>query len=271
MRRSANSQRWFPPKQPTKTLLKNKTNPQKTGNCLAVSSKINSINRMRGLPDHPLRVFVPPGTRHSEDMKSFVNLQLLEIVYMDYEEPPPPVLHFKLRDFQVEALKFLASNPRALIEAPTGAGKTLVFTEHIKTLLPRTAIVVSPTKFLVDQTASRLEEAGLKCRRAGFTWRCQPLPNQAPYPLSLSRGLPWWSRASYHVFKPRSPWSSPLLQLLLSRETLASQQRLFSFASVSWGTKFFLLLPSSQRSKSVTTWRSAFKTRKITLSTSPLT
>ena len=148
-----------------KLFFKTKVSLRRLGTAFAVSFKLNAINRMRGLKDHPLRVFVPPGTRHTEDLDHFIELKLLEIVYMDYEEPTPPVLPpFQLRDFQVKAVEFLANNPQALIHAPTGAGKTQILIELINTLIDRITIVASPTKFLVDQTASRMEEAGLQCK-----------------------------------------------------------------------------------------------------------
>ena len=133
---------------------------------IAAQAKCNFLNLQKGLPTRPLILVCLPGTKFSKHLKSYIRPGLVEVVEIPFVPPAPapaPSFHFELRDFQVQALQFLASNPRALINAPTGAGKTLIFIEHIKTLLPRVAIVVSPTKFLVDQTASRLEEAGLKC------------------------------------------------------------------------------------------------------------
>jgi superfamily II DNA or RNA helicase len=93
----------------------------------------------------------------------------------------------KPRDYQVEAYKWAYERGRAVVCMPTGAGKTLIAGLWIRELLrsgrARRILVLEPTRFLVEQTASFLRE------RLGIDAR--PLHGSLPLP---ARRAAWSAR-----------------------------------------------------------------------------
>ncbi len=84
----------------------------------------------------------------------------------------------RLRDYQREALEWALSRRKAIVCMPTGSGKTIIAAAWIERLISegkaKRVLVLEPTRFLVEQTASVFKSIGLKA---------------APVHGSISRGL----------------------------------------------------------------------------------
>ncbi len=68
---------------------------------------------------------------------------------------------FELRPYQAEAIQALITAYRegissALITLPTGAGKTVVFSEIVRRIMPRRTLVVAHREELLAQAASKI-------------------------------------------------------------------------------------------------------------------
>ncbi len=70
-------------------------------------------------------------------------------------------MSIKLRDYQEEAVNVALRMKRVTIVMPTGTGKTIIAAEWLRRINPRKAMVIEPTRILVEQTSYVLNKFGL--------------------------------------------------------------------------------------------------------------
>lgn len=90
------------------------------------------------------------------------------------EREVPPLLKiknvkkFKYYDYQKEAIEYILSHSRAIIESPVGSGKTLIMAGLVATLAPRKMVILFREKGILKQTYDFFKICGIESLGINF-------------------------------------------------------------------------------------------------------